>query len=326
MSDRITVILSTYNRASVLRETLESFCELDLSGLDVEFVIVDNNSSDATADVIQSFTARLPLVGLFHSVPGKNRALNHALGNVKLRDIVVFTDDDVTPRVDWLQQINAASKENPSYSVFGGKIEICWPNGEAPEWATAHWIQAIAFGLKSFGDETIQYDSGSYQGGANLWVHSSVFSGGLRYNEGFGPLPRIRIMGSETTFLIELENVGYLRLYVPTSIVSHRVQKSEVNRRVVARRAQRMGRSMPHIYGIPDAELYEQHHLRWYARRLREISKALAVWCRAAMTKESGKRFERLCWGRMTLGASVEAMRLSWLASTSGDMKKPRAK
>ena len=56
----ISVIIATHNRDSVLDETLQGMERLDRSGINVEFVIVDNNSSDKTKDVVMRFSERLP--------------------------------------------------------------------------------------------------------------------------------------------------------------------------------------------------------------------------------------------------------------------------
>jgi glycosyltransferase involved in cell wall biosynthesis len=93
----ITVIFSTFNRSAYLSKTLEAMTELDSVGINVQFAVVDNNSTDETSQVIDSFADRLPLVHLFEPRPGKNCALNHALDSVEMGDIVVFTDDDIVP-------------------------------------------------------------------------------------------------------------------------------------------------------------------------------------------------------------------------------------
>jgi glycosyltransferase involved in cell wall biosynthesis len=308
----ITIILSTYNRSRDLRATLEAFYALDRDGLDVEFVIVDNNSTDDTPQVLDEFRGRLPLRSIFHPEPGKNRALNRALDETSLRDIVVFTDDDVTPRRDWLQQIARSSEANPEYQVFGGKIEIVWPDGAAPRWATAGWIQVFAFALHDRGNQTVAYEPGDYPYGPNMWVRSSVFAHGLRYNERIGPQPRKRLMGSETTFLMALASGGHRMLYIPEAVVGHRVQARELNRKMVARRAARLGRSNPHVYGLPDVHLLARSRTRWLMRRALKIARACLVELRAAGTRSESKRFERRCAARQAIALHTEAIKLAF--------------
>ena len=54
----ISVVLSTYNRSDMLPAALESVLEQDSRGTRYEVIVVDNNSTDSTRDVIDSFAAR----------------------------------------------------------------------------------------------------------------------------------------------------------------------------------------------------------------------------------------------------------------------------
>ena len=63
-SPDITVIFSTYNRAEMLRQTLEAMSLVNRDGISVEFVVIDNNSQDHTGSVLEAFESRLPLTRL----------------------------------------------------------------------------------------------------------------------------------------------------------------------------------------------------------------------------------------------------------------------
>jgi glycosyltransferase involved in cell wall biosynthesis len=75
----LSVVIATYNRGEALRLTLEAMTGVRHSDLRVEWIVVDNNSSDHSAAIIRSFSGRLPLRHLHESRPGKNCALNKAL-------------------------------------------------------------------------------------------------------------------------------------------------------------------------------------------------------------------------------------------------------
>jgi hypothetical protein len=219
----------------------------------------------------------------------------------------------VTPRPNWLQTIVQASDSNPQCAVFGGKIEVVWPNDTCPRWASASWIQIFAFALHDLGSETHPYEPGTYPFGPNMWVRASVFSRGLRYNERIGPQPKKRLMGSETTFLRALERAGHEMLYVPDGVVGHRIQARELNKKIVARRAARLGRSSPHVFGLPDESLLSASPLKWTAKRLFLIARAYMIRLKAVMTLEECKRFERDCAGRASCALHSEAIRLAFM-------------
>ena len=59
MNGSISVVIPTYNAARFLRETLESVCAQ--RRLPEEIVVVDDASTDATADTVRQFARGAPL-------------------------------------------------------------------------------------------------------------------------------------------------------------------------------------------------------------------------------------------------------------------------
>lgn len=75
----ITVILCTYNRHQSLVTALESIAGSELpESIEWEVLVVDNNSSDPTRDVVEDFCRRYPgrFRYLFEPLQGKSYALN----------------------------------------------------------------------------------------------------------------------------------------------------------------------------------------------------------------------------------------------------------
>jgi cellulose synthase/poly-beta-1,6-N-acetylglucosamine synthase-like glycosyltransferase len=62
---------------------------------------------------------------IFEETNGKNAAVNAGLRFVS-GDLVVFTDDDVLPRHDWLVRLREAADNEPSFGMFGGVIVPRW--------------------------------------------------------------------------------------------------------------------------------------------------------------------------------------------------------
>ena len=135
MSD-LTVLMPTFNRAEVLRTTLEAMCQVRRGELRVRFVVIDNASTDGTPELLRELAGRLPLTVLREPLAGKCNALNRALRDAPLGELVVFTDDDVTPDPSWFEAIVAISQRWPQHAVFGGRIVPGWPSGvKQPFWA-----------------------------------------------------------------------------------------------------------------------------------------------------------------------------------------------
>jgi len=311
----ISVLIATYNRGEDLRETLEAMADVDRDGLAVEFVIIDNNSSDDTKAVVESFAERLPVRYLFERQPGKNCALNKALNEVELGEIVVFTDDDVVPRHDWLMAIAKSVKQWPNISVFGGNVTVRWPGGKVPEWTKPPHGRTWGLGGHCLGDEDCPYPAGNFPTGANLWVRRLVFSAERRFNERVGPRPRNRITGSETSFLLHLERDGFSMMYVSSVTVVHRVQPELLTMRKLRHRAWSMGRSSPHMYGLCRPELFARSPGLWYLLRLRALAWATFRYVVATVDPFSSQRFSRRLEAVNDIAHSIESFKLAHDAS-----------
>jgi glucosyl-dolichyl phosphate glucuronosyltransferase len=132
---RITVAVITYNRSRFLKETLAGLVKQDFPSGQWELLVVDNNSSDDTAEIVASFMSTAPFPrrivetrqGLDH---GRNRAVNEARG-----EVIVLADDDILMGPDWLTLLVApfASDKAHAIGVVGGEVIPVFPDG-LPAW------------------------------------------------------------------------------------------------------------------------------------------------------------------------------------------------
>jgi GT2 family glycosyltransferase len=262
-SPGITVLIPTYNRAQVLRETLEALTRVDRAGLDCSIVVIDNNSSDNTHEIATEYAARLPVSYLKEVRPGKNCALNKALRECELKDIVVFTDDDVTPTKHWLQEIASSAKKRPEVAVFGGKVEVVWPDNKQPEWARPEWIMAFGFPRHHYADGEAFYKSPDCPFGPNYWVRKTVFQKVPSFDETLGPKPKNRIQGDETAFVMNLREHGFPILYYPGAEVYHRILHEGCTIPWLRRRAYTHGRGQVRLHGLHRRNIYRKNKVLW---------------------------------------------------------------
>jgi glucosyl-dolichyl phosphate glucuronosyltransferase len=130
MMPHVSVVIATYNRGHLLKETLEALGSQQYpDSLAWEIVVVDNNSRDMTPAVVDAFskTSRVPVRYVFEARQGvclaRNRGIEQATGSV-----IAFTDDDVLPAGDWVAGVSAAMDRWNADGV-GGRI---LPHWEAP--------------------------------------------------------------------------------------------------------------------------------------------------------------------------------------------------
>jgi glycosyltransferase involved in cell wall biosynthesis len=308
----VSVLIATYNRAEILRQTLESMTHLDRDELLVEFVVVDNNSSDNTKEVIESFAGKLPIRYLFEPRPGKNCALNKALNEVPLGQLVVFTDDDVKPREDWLKAIITITNRWPGYNVFGGKIFLILPYNPVPKWVGDPSIPHSGLAAHDYADTECVYARTRYPNGPNFWVRREVFTGGRTFNETVGPRPRNYIMGSESFFLVQLEADGFRIVYSPQAVVGHRIRPEQLTLSHIRKRAFRSGRLGPRIQGLCRRRLFERHIMFWFFIRIGGIIKATFQYLRGTACLSELRGIEMKVRAIFTLGYNVESIKLAW--------------
>ena len=115
----ISVIISTWNRCDSLERLLTNFVRIyGNSKLDWELIVVDNNSTDRTQDVLSGFVGRLPLRIHFEPRQGKSVACNSALQHAH-GDVLLWTDDDVIPVQGWLEANLSRFNAGDADVVFG---------------------------------------------------------------------------------------------------------------------------------------------------------------------------------------------------------------
>jgi glycosyltransferase involved in cell wall biosynthesis len=275
----LTVLFSTHNGAGTLPAMLAKLRELAIPpGTELQILAVDNNSSDATGDILRAASADLPLTAIRHGERGKNRALNAALPLTK-GELIVFTDDDVLPDVNWLVELQRAAAENPDFDIFGGHIVPHWPS-PPPRWIIERTPLGVTFALTDPKLPAGEIFPGLIWG-PNMMVRRSVFDTGLRFNEAIGPNSGQYIMGSETEFNIRAQGQGHACYFKPRAVVQHIIRPKQMEPQWVVQRAYRFGRnawnqyangsekdSVPTVMGMPRWRFksYVEHWLQ--ARKL----------------------------------------------------------
>lgn len=106
---RVSVILTTYNSASFLTQTLESVLSQDGIGslFDLEFIIVDDCSADNTTEILKLLN--LPFISTGKNSGGPNKGRNIGL-TMASGDYICFIDhDDIWAKSKIIKQLKAAT-------------------------------------------------------------------------------------------------------------------------------------------------------------------------------------------------------------------------
>jgi len=217
---RISVVICTWNRASLLEQTLEQMTHLRVPvGAEWELLVVDNNSTDGTDDVVGRFRSRLPLRALFEPDPGKSHALNRAVREAT-GSYIVFTDDDVLVDPHWIDAYARAFRRWPEAAIFGGPI-LPWFEGTPPEWLTRTFGQvAFAFAALDLGDAPRPFGGDKVPFGANMAIRATE-QRRYPYDPALGPRPGSGLRGEEVTLVKAMMRDGAEGWWVPDARVRH---------------------------------------------------------------------------------------------------------
>jgi glycosyltransferase involved in cell wall biosynthesis len=216
----VTIGICTWNRSDLLQRTLEEMTHLRVpSGLAWEILVVNNNCTDDTDQVIQAFTERLPVRRLFESTPGKSHAANRLVAEAR-GEYIIWTDDDVLVYADWLTGYLDAFARWPEATVFGGPIEP-WFVAPVPPWLQRTFpLVANAYAALDHGPEAIPLTMERYPYGANMAFRRSAH---LRrpYDTRLGPRPNSGIRGEELILTRQVLSDGDTGWWVPGARVKH---------------------------------------------------------------------------------------------------------
>lgn len=246
---RFSIVLPTYNGAEDLPETLASLAALSTTS-DWELLVVDNNSTDATRDIITTAAARFPapLRYIFEGEQGRSAALNAGLRQAR-GEIIATTDDDIRVNPDWLDQA-ARGLETLDCQYVGGKVLPEW-QGPQPTWIPNHGgRQWAVIALLDFGPEPIPYFKYPHRVplGGNMAFRREAFERAGPWSNRVGR-KKDTLLGQEAReWALRARAAGLRGYYVPGMIVRHVVHRERLNKKYFRRWYYWNGRSRALMY------------------------------------------------------------------------------
>ena len=101
-----SVIICTYNRATILPNVIESLLNQTLPIAYYEIIVVDDGSSDRTKELFQEYQLKSVNIKFLRNIQNCGLANSANLGiESAVTDILLFTDDDCVPAPDWVEMM-----------------------------------------------------------------------------------------------------------------------------------------------------------------------------------------------------------------------------
>ena len=231
-----SVVICTHNRAKILPGALESVLRNECNDLTFEVIVVNNASTDNTAEVVKPYLAfgvvkyiEEPRIGLSRA---RNTGWRAARGQY-----VVFLDDDGRVVNTWLHAFLEVFHRFPDAAACGGRIIPKFAKPK-PAWLTG--VPERLYGEYHLASDIVPCDW--IPGGNAAWRKDvlELFGG---FNINFGRRGRLPIMGSEESELIlRARNAGYQFFYSPEAIIFHIIPEERISFKFVSLRYFGQGR------------------------------------------------------------------------------------
>lgn len=165
---KISIIVPVYNGSNDLPHLLTALANQTIDPDSVEYLIVDNGSTDATKDIILEFSkgAKVNLRYISeHDIKGSYAARNKGIRSSSGK-ILVFTDADCIPERDWVENL-VSGLENNEMGAMAGAIHGVIGGNLLEQYANR-------FGVLSQ-DHTFKHPYMPYGQTANLAIRREVF-------------------------------------------------------------------------------------------------------------------------------------------------------
>jgi glycosyltransferase involved in cell wall biosynthesis len=229
---KVTIAIPTYNRADFLRQTLAGIAEQQFPREHFEVLVIDNNSTDHTRAVVAEFASGRPapryLVETQQGLDyGRNRAIAEARG-----EIILFADDDILVRPDWLAQmaVPLMADRDGKVGAVGGEVIPIFPDG-LPDWVR-EWHAPLAF----------RPDAGPLPAkhspmGANLAFPRWIFEKLGPFHTALDRAAGNYFSGGDSEMIRRVREAGYEVWFAPAAAVQHQMPASRTTFRYARRHA-----------------------------------------------------------------------------------------
>jgi glycosyltransferase involved in cell wall biosynthesis len=302
---RFSVVIATYNRSRDLEGTLASLAGMRPRG-DWEVIVVDNNSTDDTRQVVEGAAPAFPvdLRYVFEKQQGRSPALNAGIRAAR-GEIIATTDDDVRVDQPWLDRA-AEALESIGCDYVGGRVLPIW-GGPCPAWlANRPGKQWAVIALLDYGPRPLEFGT-RVPLGVNMAFRRHAFDRAGLFDVNTGRRAGTLLGQEVREWCIRARAAGLRGFYIPEMTVHHIIPASRLNKAYFRRwffwrgisRAQlyeRFGLDMiapeettldygrvPHVAGVPRF-MY------------RQCLQRLVAWSAAKARRRAEAAFEHELW------------------------------
>ena len=284
---KVSVVICTYNRAESLRETLQALQKLKHENVpDWEVIVVDNNSSDGTRELLVEQVGKWsrlktvfePRQGLSYA---RNRGIEEAQG-----EVILFTDDDVIPEPEWMQEILEGMQRHGAQAC-GGYVAPIWESAP-PAWLTERFHGFLAIRADRTDDYPIT-DPRQAPFGANMAVARKVFDEVGLFDTERGRKGKVLASGEDGELFERILMAGYPVWFLGSARVHHKVESFRLTKSYIRKWRYQTSRNLALAKGVDG----ERRFLNIPLYMFPQFIKALGRMLKGYLFEEPGEAFYR---------------------------------
>ncbi len=226
----LDVVVPTYNRSQLLQRALSSLLTAPIpDGLSVTILVVDNNSSDNTEQVVNEFSCPSDrfLIYIRETKQGLSRARNAGI-SAGSGDLIGFIDDDEEIDPAWYGVV-AREFANQSVDFIGGPYLGNWA-APPPAWLPPGYHAAIGVVPPKPRAPFDAKFSGNLMGG-NAVIRRSVFDRIGTYSPLLGRSGKGLLSEEDAEFYRRLKAASIHGIYVPDLVIHHYIPTERLTRK-----------------------------------------------------------------------------------------------
>ncbi|MCC5634269.1 hormogonium polysaccharide biosynthesis glycosyltransferase HpsE [Nostoc sp. CHAB 5844] len=229
-----TVAIPTYNGAERLPELLERLRnQLHTENLTWEILVVDNNSTDNTAQVVQSYQANwqypYPLKYIFEAKQGAAYARKRAVAEASGK-LIGFLDDDNYPLSNWVAEAYNFAQKYPKAGAYASQIHPDWEVVPSEEFQRRI---APFLAITERGDIPLLYEAKKklLPPSAGLVVRRQAWLDAVPQKTILtGRTPGNMLTSEDLEVLCYIQKVGWEIWYNPKMEISHKIPNSRLQK------------------------------------------------------------------------------------------------
>jgi glycosyltransferase involved in cell wall biosynthesis len=239
---QLSIVICSYNRASYISDALDSLYT-QTAGLNAfEVIIVDNNSTDNTAEVFSKWSAA-HTNGSFTYITETNQGASFARNTgaaVAKGQWLCFMDDDAVATPDYVENILKHIEAKPDAVGFGGRIIPKYIPSE-PKWMS-YYVSSLV-GNFDYAPTACAFEHGKYPLESNMIVRKDIYDTIGGFNTALpGVVGTLRIGGEGKELFYKILALGYTIYYDPSICVHHVVEVKKLTSEYMYRVASGIGR------------------------------------------------------------------------------------